>query len=439
MASGTASDRAPSWKWWVCGLLMLATMLNYMDRLTLSQTAPAIKAELHLTHAQYGQIEEAFGIAFALGALVVGWMVDRWNVRWIYLTVVLAWSAAGFATGFAQDLSGLLLCRFLLGLAEAGNWPCALRTTQHLLPAAQRTLGNGILQSGAAIGAMVTPLIVLLLVDEAIPGSWRWPFFVIGALGIAWSLLWWTRVRTQDLVIVGPKTVPGGAGVSGRPAGLLQRGLAQVRGQVRVLAPLLSDRRFWILVVVAVAINTTWHYFRVWMPLFLREVHDYTLEQTNWFSLAYYLATDAGSLAAGFLTLALTRRGWTVHGSRLAVYLGGALLTLLSLVAANLPTGPWLLGVLLLIGFGALAVFPVYYALTQELTVLHQGKVNGMLGCLNWLAMSQLHPLVGRAIDQTESYSLGMGLVGLVPLLGFAVLWLFWRPRSEPAPKLPTG
>src|SRR5262249_43359011 len=181
--------------------LMLATMLNYMDRLALSQTAPAIKAELHLSHKQYGQIEEAFGIAFALGALVVGWMVDRWNVRWVYLVVVLAWSAAGFATGFAQDLGGLLICRFWLGLAEAGNWPCPSRTTQHLLPPEQRTLGNAILQSGAALGAMATPIIVLLLVRETTPGTWRYPFFVIGALGLSWAVLWLARVRTGDLAL----------------------------------------------------------------------------------------------------------------------------------------------------------------------------------------------------------------------------------------------
>jgi ACS family hexuronate transporter-like MFS transporter len=418
---------------------MLATMLNYMDRLTLSQAAPVITTELHLSKEQYGQIEGAFGIGFALGALVVGWMVDRWNVRWVYLVVVLTWSAAGFATGFAQDLGGFLICRFLLGLAEAGNWPCALRTTQHLLPPEQRTLGNAILQSGAAIGAMVTPLIVLLFVRETVPGTWRFPFFVIGALGLSWALLWLARVRTDDLVL--PRFEAGSVRteVTGQPAGLLQRGLEQARGQARVLAPLLSDRRFWVLVVVAVAINTTWHYFRVWLPLFLREVHDYTLEQTNWFSLVYYLATDAGSLAAGFLTLGLARRGWTIHRSRLTVYGACSLLTVLSLLAARLTAGPLLLGVFLLIGFGALGLFPVYYSLTQELSVPHQGKVNGMLGCLNWLAMSQLHPLVGRSIDDTKSYGLGMELVGPVPLLGLVALWFFWKPRSQQSPAAGAG
>src|SRR5919198_6559957 len=88
--------RGPAWKWWVCGLLLLATMLNYMDRLTLNQLAKRIKDGLLLTNEQYGQIEGAFGVAFALGALLFGWGADRWNVRGLYAFALLAWSAAGF-------------------------------------------------------------------------------------------------------------------------------------------------------------------------------------------------------------------------------------------------------------------------------------------------------------------------------------------------------
>src|ERR1700730_12983823 len=96
--------RGTAWKWWVCGLLMLATMLNYMDRLTLNLMSGQIKREMVLTNEQYGDIEFYFGVGFALGALLVGWSADRWNVRWIYPAVVLAWSASGFATGFAHTL-----------------------------------------------------------------------------------------------------------------------------------------------------------------------------------------------------------------------------------------------------------------------------------------------------------------------------------------------
>src|SRR6266481_9782782 len=94
----TRPPRSGAWKWWVCGLLLLATMLNYMDRLTLNQMAKRIKDGLLLSNEQYGELEGAFGIAFALGALGFGWAVDRWSVRWVYALALLAWSGAGFVT-----------------------------------------------------------------------------------------------------------------------------------------------------------------------------------------------------------------------------------------------------------------------------------------------------------------------------------------------------
>src|SRR5438034_2093822 len=83
--------RSPAWKWWVCGLLLLATMINYMDRLTINQTAKRIKDEVRINNEQYGEIERAFGVAFALGSLAFGWTVDRWNVRWVYPAALLGW------------------------------------------------------------------------------------------------------------------------------------------------------------------------------------------------------------------------------------------------------------------------------------------------------------------------------------------------------------
>ena len=102
--SQPAHARSSTWKWWVCSLLLLATMINYMDRMTLNQAAKRIKEELHLTSEQYGEVEAAFNYAFAVGSLFVGWTADRWNVCWIYPIALLGWSVAGIATGFAQTL-----------------------------------------------------------------------------------------------------------------------------------------------------------------------------------------------------------------------------------------------------------------------------------------------------------------------------------------------
>lgn len=406
--------RGTVWKWSVCGLLLLATMINYMDRQTINQTAKRIKDELHLTNEQYGSIEFAFGIAFAIGAVIVGLLADRWNVRWIYPAALFGWSVAGFLTGFAQTLAQLLCLRFILGLFEAGNWPCALRTTQRILSPRERTMGNSILQSGGALGAILTPLVVEALVDG--PGSWRYPFFVIGAVGTAWIFLWLATVRGSDLAL--PTSDGPTAPVTGPEKGVS-------------MLEIYRDRRFWVLVTLVVTINLNWHFFRAWLPLFLREARGYEERTVNYFTSAYYIAADAGCIFAGYATLYLARRGFAVHTCRQVVFLGGCLLTLLSVAVAVLPAGPLLLGLLLVVAFGALGVFPPYYSFSQELTTRHQGKLTGTLGCTTWVVTAMMHPLVGRWLDQTRNYSAVVALAGLFPLVGFLALLLLWRRQES--------
>jgi len=415
--------RGAVWKWWVCGLLLLATMINYMDRLTVNLTAERIIREFDLSKTQYGLIESVFAIAFAFGALGAGWMADRYNVRWLYPAAVLLWSVAGFATGFARSLVELMLFRFMLGLFESGNWPCALRTTQRILPPQERTMGNSILQSGASLGAVVTPLIVLAFLQFTT--SWRPPFLAIGAIGALWVVLWMVSVRSSDLAL--PKW-------DGPPPAA---GEADLRATPQTMWSVYKDRRFLICVLMVVTINCTWHFFRVWLPLFLRETHGYSEKEINWFAAAYYLFADAGTLLAGFLTLWLARRGLAVHRSRVLVFFGFALLTTVSAVAAFLPTGPVLLALLLLTGFGSLGVFPNYYSFTQEMTVRHQGKVSGSLGFIAWMSMALLQYLSGLSIDATRSYTLGVAMAGFLPLLAWVGLVLFWKAGDDPNKPLP--
>lgn len=408
------SHRSAAWKWYVCVLLLLATMLNYMDRLTLNQTADRIKDEFGLSNTQYGTIEAVFAVAFAVGALGAGWMADRYNVQWLYPAVLVAWSLSGFATAYAQDFLELLLFRFLLGLFESGNWPCALRTTQRILPPGQRPMGNGILQSGASLGAIVTPLIVLFFLQRT--GNWRYPFMAVGVCGSFWVVFWLVSVRRRDLALPDWRT---------------EESLSSSAGLHASLWDILTDRRFYVLALLVVSINTAWHFFRAWLPLFLKEAHGYEDEMRQWFSSGYYLAADAGALLAGYAALRLSGSGFSVHRSKLIVFFACALLTTLSAAAAVLPRGPLLLGVLLIIGFGSLGCFPCYYSLSQELTLRHQGKLTGILGGINWSAMALLQWLAGRSIDATGSYTLGVAAAGFAPLIGWLGLVLFWKDNER--------
>jgi ACS family hexuronate transporter-like MFS transporter len=477
--------RSSAWKWWVCGLLLLATTLNYMDRLTLNLMSVRIMERFGLDAREYGRLESAFASAFAIGAIIAGWLADRINIRWLFALSVLAWSLAGFSTGMAQGFVSLLILRFLLGLAEAGNWPCALRTTQHILPPHERTMGNGLLQSGAAVGAVLTPLIVIPFIKfpqtiaaqqlaqstglpmSFIADSWRFPFLVIGAIGLVWVFLWLAGVRQHDLErhqntanvtlmpVVGllvllfavdvavhvyftekhPPTTPADASfvplivkvvVTVLSISAVFLWLWYVTHDDREMDRRAFFRRFWVLALVTMIINGTWHYFRVWLPLYLQRVHGYSLEDTQWFMIAYYAATFVGSITAGFVTLRLAKGGLPIHWSRMLVFSACAVLCTLSVVAAYLNTGLLLLGVFLVIGFAALGMFPNYYTFSQEITVRHQGKLTGALGCICWLAMSLLQEVVGDSVERTHSYTTSVALAGVAPLLAVVVLLLFW-------------
>ena len=422
--------RSRGWQWWICGLLLLATTLNYMDRSALYQMSVRIVRDLRLTNEQYGLLETAFNIAFGLGAVFFGFVIDRGNLRWAYALVVFGWSLVGFGTGFVTSFGLLLLCRFLLGLFESGNWPCGVLTVKRVLPPAQRSLGNGLFQSGTALGAIITPLVVLLCLAVSDPDeprrtalqsvgggplvlllpppefTWQLPFRVIGALGVLWVLAWLLMVRPHYVA-----STPPTAGFDQDPESYWA---------------LWRNRRFLVLVLVVVAINVPWRTFVVWSPKFLQEGRGYSERAMQEFMVFYYLAADFGSISVGFVTLWLVRSGFRLHAARLWVFAACATLSLLSLVAVALPRGTALEIVLLLIGFAVLGAFPTYFALSQEVSARHQGKVTGTLGCINAVVMAGLAPLQGWLVDVTGSFSLPLGLSGLVPLLAVAALVLFW-------------
>lgn len=409
--SGLPGERSPAWRWWVCGLLLLATMLNYMDRQTLSQSAPDITKELGLSNEDYGTLELAFGLAFAVGGITLGFVADRVSLRWLYPAVLIAWSSAGFATGWVRGYSDLMICRILLGFFEAGQWPCALTASQRLLSQRDRAMGNSLLQSGAAIGAVITPIVVQQMTSE-LPGSWRGPFRVIGVMGIFWAFAWLAVIRRGDLA----------------------RAEAQSPEAPKVATSSRNDfiRRYLVLIVIVIAINFFWQFYRAWLPKMLREQHGYGRAAANYFTSAFYIATDVGCLSAGFAVKLLSGRRWSVHTSRVVVFLVCALLTGLGTVLTVIPAGPAMLALLLVIGAGALGLFPIYYSLTQELSARHQGKVTGSLGCIAWLSSALMQREIGRYVDRSGSYASVLFITGLLPLTALVVLVLFWDRRSKP-------
>jgi len=400
-------------------LLLLASAINYMDRQTLANAALRISREFSLSQAQYGNVEAVFGFAFAAGSLVFGWLADRVSVRWLYAVVLALWSVVGFATGFVRDYDELLMCRTLLGFFEAGHWPCGIRTTRMLLDARQRSLGNGVLQSGASFGAIITPLIMQALMTSDL-GSWRMPFKVVGAVGLLWIVPWLLLLRSDDLS-------PRGASADGGT------GRLETRATSSFWRVIFSQQMLIVFFVIA-CINTTWQILRAWLPKVLQEGRGYSETHALYFNSAWFAATDVGCLAAGVLAVWLARRHLSVHNARVMVFAACGLLCAMCVLVPWLGKGWMLLAVLSLAGAGALGVFPLYHAFTQDISGEHQGKITGVAGVAAWLIPAQIQKLFGMLADRTGSFDLGLALAGFLPLIAAVPLWLFWNksnPRSS--------
>ena len=403
---------APNWKWMVCGMLLLASAINYMDRQTLANAAVRISREFGLTQTQYGNVEAVFGYAFAAGSLVFGWLADRIALRGLYAWVLALWSVSGVVTGFVSNYEQLLWCRTLLGFFEAGHWPCAIRTTRLLLDERQRAMGNGLLQSGASLGAIVTPLIMRALMTTEL-GSWRTPFIVVGAAGMLWIIPWFWLLR-GNAPQQRPDERPGAAAPAERDSFLKA----------------IFSRRMLVVFFVIACINTTWQILRAWMPKFLQEGRGYSESHALSFNSAWFLATDIGCLGAGAAAVWLARRHLSVHAARVVVFALCALLCAACLLVPWLGKGWWLLGVLSLAGAGALGVFPLYHAFTQDISREHQGKITGVAGVAAWLVPAQIQKLFGMLADRTGSFDLGLALAGCLPLLAVVPLWLLWERKN---------
>lgn len=427
MSTVANTERSPSWKWWVCGVLLLATLLNYMDRQALSETATELKTHYHLDNARYGQIEKGFSWAFALGSLLFGVLADRFGPRRLYPLILIGWSVAGILTPFAafpeltqhleqpgdREGAGLfrwvLICRTALGLFEAGHWPCALITARQILSAKDRAFGNSLLQSGASLGAIITPYFVLGMRDLT-GGSWGVPFWTVGVVGLLWVPVWMTLVPRGTLDRPTPPPADG----------------SEWKG-IGVFLP-----RIIVLAVIVTCLGVCWQFIRAWLPKFLKEYHHYTPELSARCVMLYYIAADLGCILAGYLVKRFSTGGWSVHGARILVYAAWSGLTALAVLVPWLGGDPWVLvPVLMLVGVGILGLHPIYYALAQDLPAKRMGAISGGLAALTWFTVGTVQGEIGKHIEATGRYDAGFILAGLAPLAGLLALLVLWRPGPK--------
>ena len=304
------SVRLSRLRWLMIALAFFATIINYLDRQTLSVVAPVLKKQFSMDDETYGLILSAFMLAYTVMNGASGPLLDRLGTKVGYSLCMLWWSTAGLLHALARGPLSLGCFRFLLGMGEAGNWPAAVKVVSEWFPPRERALASGIFNSGSAIGALVAPPLVAWLIL-----NWSWPtsFLVVGLSGYLWLIVWWLVYRT-------PRQVQ--KEVRARPAPPWQ---------------LLRTRFVAFFTLSKIFMDPAWYFYIFWFPKYLDSVHHFTLEQIGQTAWIPFLTADMGNIIGGLMTQSLIRFGVPIPSARrLAI----TLFALLMAAAIPVPFAP---------------------------------------------------------------------------------------------------
>lgn len=342
-ASPATTIKIPRLRWLIIGLIFLATLINYIDRLTVSVLAPVITDALKLTNLQYASLGTWFLLAYTISQGLSGRLYDRIGARRGFALSITVWSVAAMAHATARSLGSLSAFRFLLGLGEAGNWPGAAKVIAEWFPVRERAFAMGIFNSGAAIGSIVAPPIIVWL---QLRYGWQATFIITGTLGLLWLALWLAFYQPPDRhrwLTDGERALI----VEREREGDEKKAVATPKWR-----DLLRYKQVWAIVLSRLLVDPVWWLFITWLPLFLHKVHGFDLKKIGLFAWVPFVAADAGSLLGGFTSGYLIKRGWSVNRARKAAIGFAALLMPAGILAARTPDPMMALGLIGLVLFG---------------------------------------------------------------------------------------
>lgn len=299
-ASGfrSAGFRVVGLRWWIAALLFAATLISYIDRLSLSVLAPTICSELHLSNLQYASISVWFLFAYSLGQTIFGKLQDRVGTKLGLSLAMVIWSIAETAQALSRGLPGLCSFRFALGFGEGGHWPAAIKGIAEWFPAEERAFGIGIVNTGATLGSALAPPVIVWL---QLSFGWRATFIATGLLGFAWLALWASCYQS-------PQRHP-----RLRPAELafIQKGsdISRSAMPTPTWRSLLKNRQVQGIVLSRLLGDPVWWLYLVWLPLYLSRARGLSLKAIGISAWIPFLCADAGALIGGWFSGWLIQRG----------------------------------------------------------------------------------------------------------------------------------
>lgn len=301
-------------RWWIAGLLFLATVINYIDRQTLSVLAPVLRDEFGMSNTDYSRIVSAFMFAYLIMQTGSGRIMDWLGVRIGFSLCIAWWSLASMLHATARSALSFGFFRFLLGLGEAGNWPGAVKAISEWFPVRERAFAIGFFNSGSTLGAVIAPPLVAWL---ALHYGWRNAFLFTGLLGFLWLVLWLIVFRLPH-----------------RHPWISPRELAHIRAGQEIggaaehipWARLFSYRQVWGLLLGRMLADPVWWFYVFWLPEYLKRERAFSLAMIGYFAWIPFLAADLGNLVGGAASGLLIKRGLPVLRARKTVMFLSAVL-----------------------------------------------------------------------------------------------------------------
>jgi ACS family hexuronate transporter-like MFS transporter len=415
-----ADERASSYRWLICGLLFAVTAINYVDRQLIGVLKPTLMEEFGWSEIDYGDIVFWFQVAYAVGYIAFGKVVDRIGVKAGYALAFGIWTVAHVAHGFATNLIHFFAVRFVLGVGESGNFPAGIKAVAEWFPKRERALAIGLFNAGANVGAIITPLIVPFIVIDLAMG-WQAAFIVTGIAQLVWLVAWLALYRR-------PRDHPR---VSKSEIALIESDPPDPAVKVP-WTRLLRHRETWAYAAGKFLIDPIWWFFLFWLPGYFFDRHGLDLKSFALPLVVIYVISDIGSIAGGWMSSKLIKLGASVNRARKLTMLFWGLLVL-PVAFAQYVSEVWIAVAIVGIATAAHQAFSAnLYTLPSDVFPRYAvGSVVGIGGTAGAIGGMLMAKYAGWVLDSIGSYTPIFIVAALTYLLALLIIQVL-MPDYEP-------
>ena len=418
-----------NYRWIILALLFFATTINYIDRQIIGLLKPILEVEFNWTETDFAHIVMAFTAAYAIGLLLIGRLVDKIGTKSGYTLIVIVWSVACMLHAIARSALHFIFARIGLGLGEAGNFPAAMKTVSEWFPKKERGLATGIFNSGTSIGVVLALIIVPWILNHY---GWHEVFWITGGFGFIWLILWLIfyelpskqkRLSSEEYDYI----------IAGQDEGKHNSNKSTIKW-----SKLFTLRQTWAFITGKALIDPIFWFFLFWLPSYFSSTYDLDLKKPSFELMIIYAATTIGSIAGGYFSSFLIKKGWPVMKARKTALFIFAILEL-SIILAQFTTAAWMAVGIISLAVAvhqawATNVFTIASDMFPTEAVSSVVGIGGMAGAVGGI----LFPLlVGYLLDSfkaagnlTGGYNLIFTICGFTYLTAWIIIHLLTRKHT---------